>query len=323
VHYVKLDGFRMMVWRDAAGVRLLTRNGIDWTARYPLIAAAAGALRTRSFLLDGEAVACDGNGVPVFERLRYRRQDGRVFLYAFDLIEIEGMDLRSSPLECARRRWPSCCGRPGQGWRSTTTSTCPPTSSSATPANSAWRASSASAWARAIAQGERTTAPRPLRRAWEDLALPTRRIGHGVGNVHHILGPNCAVDTSLPANIPTPRGRKKGLCGIEWARHHRANGIIRRSWRFAAAWGGERQRARELSVTASAASSQFLVTVGRQRIGWARLRPGQRAAAMQHSMAERRGWHRTPSPAAHASALALAAGGRRRRAVLWRGEPDH
>jgi bifunctional non-homologous end joining protein LigD len=99
VHYVKLDGFRMMVWRDAAGVRLLTRNGIDWTARYPLIAAAAGALRTRSFLLDGEAVACDGNGVPVFERLRYRRQDGRVFLYAFDLIEIEGMDLRSSPLE--------------------------------------------------------------------------------------------------------------------------------------------------------------------------------------------------------------------------------
>jgi bifunctional non-homologous end joining protein LigD len=62
VHYVKLDGFRMMVWRDAAGVRLLTRNGIDWTARYPLIATAAGALRARWFLLDGEAMACDGDG---------------------------------------------------------------------------------------------------------------------------------------------------------------------------------------------------------------------------------------------------------------------
>jgi ATP-dependent DNA ligase len=99
VHEIKLDGFRMMVRRDAPGVRLLTRNGIDWTARYPLIATAAGALRARSFLLDGEAVACDGDGMPVFERLRYRRQDGRVFLYAFDLIEIEGMDLRSSPLE--------------------------------------------------------------------------------------------------------------------------------------------------------------------------------------------------------------------------------
>jgi len=79
VHEIKLDGFRMMVRRDAAGVRLLTRKGIDWTARYPLIAAAAGTLRARSFLLDGEA-ACDGNGMPVFDRLRYRRQDGRLFL---------------------------------------------------------------------------------------------------------------------------------------------------------------------------------------------------------------------------------------------------
>jgi hypothetical protein len=35
-------------------------------------------LRARSFLIDGEAVACDGNGLPVFDRLRYRRQDGRV-----------------------------------------------------------------------------------------------------------------------------------------------------------------------------------------------------------------------------------------------------
>jgi bifunctional non-homologous end joining protein LigD len=56
VHEIKLDGFRMMVRRDAAGVRMLTRNGIDWTACYPLIATAAGALRAR-FLLDGEASA--------------------------------------------------------------------------------------------------------------------------------------------------------------------------------------------------------------------------------------------------------------------------
>jgi len=71
-----------MVRRDAAGVRLLTRNGLDWSARFPLIFEAAGALQVRSFLLDGEAVACDGDGMPVFDRLRYRRQDGRVFLYA-------------------------------------------------------------------------------------------------------------------------------------------------------------------------------------------------------------------------------------------------
>src|SRR5215467_10498938 len=89
---IKHDGFRMMVRRDAAGVRLLTRNGRDWSARFPLIFEAAGALQVRSFLLDGEAVACDGDGMPVFDRLRYRRQDGRVVLYAFDLLEVNGQD---------------------------------------------------------------------------------------------------------------------------------------------------------------------------------------------------------------------------------------
>src|SRR5262245_1634764 len=74
IHEIKHDGFRMMVRRDAAGVRLLTRNGIDWSARFPLIFEAAGALQGRSFLLDGEAVACDGDGLPVFDRLRFHQQ---------------------------------------------------------------------------------------------------------------------------------------------------------------------------------------------------------------------------------------------------------
>jgi bifunctional non-homologous end joining protein LigD len=103
IHEIKLDGFRMMVRRDPAGVRLLTRNGHDWTVRFPLIAQAARALRARSFLIDGEAVACDGDGLPVFDRLRYRRQDGRVFLYAFDLLELNGEDMRREPLEGRKR----------------------------------------------------------------------------------------------------------------------------------------------------------------------------------------------------------------------------
>jgi bifunctional non-homologous end joining protein LigD len=89
----------MLVRRDAAGVRLFTRNGHDWTQRFPLIGAAALALKARSCLIDGEAVACDRNGMPCFDRLRYRRQDGHVFLYAFDLIELDGDDLRREPIE--------------------------------------------------------------------------------------------------------------------------------------------------------------------------------------------------------------------------------
>src|SRR5437764_5650942 len=99
IHEIKLDGFRMMVRRDPAGVRLLTRNGHDWTGRFPLIAAAAETLRARSFLIDGEAVACDGDGLPVFDRVRFGRQDGRVFLYAFDLLELNGRDMRRERLE--------------------------------------------------------------------------------------------------------------------------------------------------------------------------------------------------------------------------------
>jgi bifunctional non-homologous end joining protein LigD len=104
LHEIKHDGFRMMVRRDAAGVRLLTRNGVDWSARFPLIFEAAGALQVRSFLLDGEAVACDGDRLPVFDRLRYRRQDWRVFLYAFDLLELKGQDLRREPIEIRKRQ---------------------------------------------------------------------------------------------------------------------------------------------------------------------------------------------------------------------------
>src|SRR5262252_8190226 len=103
LHEIKHDGFRMMVRRDVAGVRLLTRNGHDWADRYPLIAEAAGALGVRSCLIDGEAVACDGDGMPVFDQLRYRRQDGAVFLFAFDLLELNGQDLRRELIEIRKR----------------------------------------------------------------------------------------------------------------------------------------------------------------------------------------------------------------------------
>ena len=58
LHEIKHDGFRMLVRRDARGVRLFTRNGHDWTGRFPLIARAALSLKIASCLIDGEAVAC-------------------------------------------------------------------------------------------------------------------------------------------------------------------------------------------------------------------------------------------------------------------------
>src|SRR5262249_62198834 len=98
IHEIKHDGFRMMVRRDAAGVRLLTRNGIDWSERFPLIAKAAGALQVRSCLIDGEAVACGGGGMPVVGRPRYPPPDGPGFLLAFHLLHPHWQDLRREPI---------------------------------------------------------------------------------------------------------------------------------------------------------------------------------------------------------------------------------
>jgi len=88
-----------MVRRSDAGVRLFTRNGCDWTHHYPLIQQAAHTLQATSFLLDGEAVNCNDDGFPDFNTLRHQRNDRTVFLYAFDLIELDGGNLRREPIE--------------------------------------------------------------------------------------------------------------------------------------------------------------------------------------------------------------------------------
>src|SRR5262249_20435176 len=63
------------------------------------MAEAASRLRARSCRMDGEAVVCDKTGLAVFERLRRRPSGKHVFLYAFDLLELDGQDLRREPLE--------------------------------------------------------------------------------------------------------------------------------------------------------------------------------------------------------------------------------
>ena len=103
-HEIKHDGYRLIVRRDGDSVCLFTRRGYDWTSRYPVIAAAAGKLRFRSFILDGEAVVCGPDGVAVFDALHSERRLGEAFLYAFDLIEVDGEDLRHQPFTVRKAR---------------------------------------------------------------------------------------------------------------------------------------------------------------------------------------------------------------------------
>src|ERR1700692_2480943 len=96
IHEIKHDGFRIPARRDAKGVRLFTRNGYNFAPRFPMIVAALKNLPVRSWFIDAEAIVVDRNGLSVFDLLRYRQHDRAAVLCAFDLIELDGEDLRRS-----------------------------------------------------------------------------------------------------------------------------------------------------------------------------------------------------------------------------------
>jgi ATP-dependent DNA ligase len=99
IHEIKHDGYRLMARRDPVGIRLLTRRGNDWAARFPLVVEAVNHLKVRSCLIDGEVVCCDERGLAIFSTLRQRRNEAHAFLFAFDLLELDGADLRREPIE--------------------------------------------------------------------------------------------------------------------------------------------------------------------------------------------------------------------------------
>jgi bifunctional non-homologous end joining protein LigD len=103
LHEIKHDGFRILAHRDAAGVRLITRAGNDFSGRFPFIAMAVGKLPVRSCLIDGEAIVCDVNGLAVFELIRRHGALANAVLCAFDLLELDGQDLRREPIEERKR----------------------------------------------------------------------------------------------------------------------------------------------------------------------------------------------------------------------------
>src|SRR5690348_1906264 len=99
LHEIKHDGFRILARRGPAGVQLITRNGNDFTHRFPFIEMAVKSLPVRSCLIDGEAIVCDENGLAVFELIRGHRTVASAVHCAFDLLELDGRDLRREPIE--------------------------------------------------------------------------------------------------------------------------------------------------------------------------------------------------------------------------------
>jgi bifunctional non-homologous end joining protein LigD len=118
LHEIKHDGFRVIARKVGERVKLYSRPGNDLTKRFPLIVQGVAKLRTSSCIIDGEAVACGEDGIACFELLLVRWDaDGGVFLYAFDLIELDGDDLRQHPLTVRKTTLASLVARAGPGLR--------------------------------------------------------------------------------------------------------------------------------------------------------------------------------------------------------------
>jgi ATP-dependent DNA ligase len=142
VHEIKHDGYRLIARRDGPIVRLYSRNAYDLTARFSAIAGAAERIKAKSFTIDGEAVVLGPDGLSRFEELRRRQAARTAVLYAFDLIEHDGEDLRDCPF-LDRKAELARLLRDTEAGASCSTNTLPRTAlrSLRTPAGSAPRAS--------------------------------------------------------------------------------------------------------------------------------------------------------------------------------------
>ncbi|HET9716577.1 MAG TPA: DNA ligase D [Pseudolabrys sp.] len=101
IHEIKFDGYRIQARLDRGNVKLLTRKGLDWTHKFPTIARAIAKLPAASAIIDGEVVAEGDDGISSFSLLQQDLKSGRydrMALYAFDLLHLDGADLKPEPL---------------------------------------------------------------------------------------------------------------------------------------------------------------------------------------------------------------------------------
>ena len=101
LHEIKIDGYRAQLHIHDGRVRVFSRSGYDWTEQFSQIARAAEALSARELIIDGEATVVGKTGLPDFQALRRelaKKHTDRLIYMAFDLLYLDGHDLRGLPL---------------------------------------------------------------------------------------------------------------------------------------------------------------------------------------------------------------------------------
>jgi bifunctional non-homologous end joining protein LigD len=108
LHEIKYDGYRLIVQRDGKQVRLFTRNGADWTKRYPLIVESALRNKSSRFVIDGEAVLLGVDGVSDFDGLHSRKHTTRSSFTPSTSWHSTATTCAPCPCRCARPTYPGC-----------------------------------------------------------------------------------------------------------------------------------------------------------------------------------------------------------------------
>jgi len=113
IHEIKHDGYRSQVVIERGQVRVFSRNGYDWSDRYSGTVRAAASLRCKSAIIDGEAIVQDDDGRSDFESLQsaMRSRAQSIIIYAFDLLHLDGNDLRQETLSDRRAELKHLVGR--------------------------------------------------------------------------------------------------------------------------------------------------------------------------------------------------------------------
>lgn len=108
IYEVKLDGYRALLIKSGDRIQIRSRNNHDLTAAYPGIASAARRLSAEHVVIDGEIVAVDRAGRPSFQALQNRGSHAAhsIVFYAFDLLHVDGRDVRREPLEARKAMLP-------------------------------------------------------------------------------------------------------------------------------------------------------------------------------------------------------------------------
>jgi bifunctional non-homologous end joining protein LigD len=115
IHEIKFDGYRIQARIDRGKVKLLTRKGLDWAKKFPTVAAAVAKLPVESALVDGELVVEGSDGISSFSLLQQdlkAGRDDRMMFYVFDLLYLDGFDLRPLSLSARKKTLAKLLERP-------------------------------------------------------------------------------------------------------------------------------------------------------------------------------------------------------------------